>query len=344
MKDEVFYQVEAPCRADLAGGTLDIWPLGLLHVDAVTVNMAIPVMVRLEVDLEGPAGEVWHASGEDSRRLGPSDAATDLTAAVVYALWPAGGVRVRVYGQAPLGSGLGGSSTYAMALGRGLLTACGQKMEDSKLVGTMRDLEARVLRVPTGAQDHWPAIRGGVLALHHQPGGPNVERLDIDPDWIGDRMTVFFTGLTRHSGMVNWQVIRRRMDGDPDTTEALESIAEAARDCRDAMLDGDEAGVSASIAAEWNARKRLAPEVCPPELAKVEQAAVNAGALAFKACGAGGGGSVLISHAQGAHAELASALGTVAPEGCVLASSVATTGCQVRTGVTRGFSASDRPL
>jgi D-glycero-alpha-D-manno-heptose-7-phosphate kinase len=343
MNDGVFYHVEAPCRADLAGGTLDIWPLGLLHLDALTVNTAIPVMVRLEVDLEGPAGEVLHSSGGDWQRLGPSDAATDLTAAVAYSLWPDGGVRVRVFGQAPLGSGLGGSSTYAMALGRALLTACDLKIEDPQLVGTMRDLEARVLRVPTGAQDHWPAIRGGVLALHHQPGGPYVERLDIDPDWIGDRMTVFFTGLTRHSGMVNWQVIRRRLDGDHATTEALESIADAARDCRSAILGGDEAGVSASIAAEWTARKGLAPEVCPPELAKVEQAAVDAGALAFKACGAGGGGSVLVWHGPGARSGLATALGAVAPGGCVLASSVATTGCQVRAGVTRGFSASDRP-
>ncbi len=43
--------VESPCRADLAGGTLDIWPLGMLHPGSVTVNAAIPVMVRLEVDL-----------------------------------------------------------------------------------------------------------------------------------------------------------------------------------------------------------------------------------------------------------------------------------------------------
>ncbi len=44
----------APCRADLAGGTLDIWPLGLLHRNALTVNIAIPVRVTLEVSDGGP--------------------------------------------------------------------------------------------------------------------------------------------------------------------------------------------------------------------------------------------------------------------------------------------------
>ena len=31
----------APCRVDLAGGTLDIWPLYLFHPGAVTVNIAV---------------------------------------------------------------------------------------------------------------------------------------------------------------------------------------------------------------------------------------------------------------------------------------------------------------
>src|SRR5437773_12319812 len=31
----------APCRVDLAGGTLDIWPLYLYHANAVTVNFAV---------------------------------------------------------------------------------------------------------------------------------------------------------------------------------------------------------------------------------------------------------------------------------------------------------------
>src|SRR5689334_12269069 len=32
---------KAPCRVDLAGGTIDIWPLYLFHRNAVTVNFAV---------------------------------------------------------------------------------------------------------------------------------------------------------------------------------------------------------------------------------------------------------------------------------------------------------------
>src|SRR5437588_6733958 len=39
----VFLRVsaKAPCRVDLAGATLDIWPLYLFHDNVVTVNFAV---------------------------------------------------------------------------------------------------------------------------------------------------------------------------------------------------------------------------------------------------------------------------------------------------------------
>ena len=302
----------------------------MLHPGSVTVNAAIPVMVRMDVDLGAPEGEVWHATGNaDWTRLDTSVATTDLSAAVAFAVRPKGGVRVRVHSQASLGSGLGGSSAYAVALARGILGALGEKMEDVRLVLLARDLEARILTVPTGLQDHWPAVLGGVLAIHHEPGGERVERLAVDPDWVSERLTVFDTGITHHSGMVNWQVIRRRLDRDSETTEALEAIAEAARSCRIELVNGDEGGVGEAIGAEWNARKRLAPEVCPPELEAIVDAGLAVGASAVKACGAGGGGSVLVWHPPAARRAIATALATAAPKGRVVATGISMVGCRV---------------
>jgi len=325
--------VESPCRADLAGGTLDIWPLGILHPGSLTVNVAIPVMVRLEVDLEAPPEEVWHAMGDGEwRRLDPAAAQSDLTAAVAFAVRPSGGVRVRVRSQAALGSGLGGSSAYAVALARGILAATGREGAVEWIVAVARDLEARVLGTPTGIQDHWASVRGGVLAVHLEPGGERVERLDVVPDWVGERMTVYDTGISHHSGMVNWEVIRRRFDRERGTIEALESIADAARRCRAALIARDEAGVGEAVADEWAARRRLAPEVCPPELDSIITAGLGAGASAIKACGAGGGGSVLVWHPPGARAAITAALAGTAPDGRVVATGVAKIGCRVLAG------------
>jgi D-glycero-alpha-D-manno-heptose-7-phosphate kinase len=302
----------------------------MLHPRSVTVNAAIPVIVRMDVDLSAPEREVWHAMGDrEWTRFDASAATTDLSAAVAFALRPAGGVRVRVHSQASLGSGLGGSSAYAVALARGILAALGEEMAVDRLVMLARDLEARILTVPTGLQDHWASVRGGVLAIHHEPGGERVERLAVEPEWVGDRLTVFDTGISHHSGMVNWEVIRRRLDGDQDTTDALEAISAAARRCRRELLAGNEDRVGRAIAAEWDARKRLAPEVCPPQLEFIIEAGIAAGALAIKACGAGGGGSVLAWHPPDARDPISSALDAAAPDGRVVATGVEKTGCRV---------------
>src|SRR5258707_15816468 len=39
----------ASCRVDLAGGTLDLWPLYLFHPGAVTVNFAVDVMTSCRI-------------------------------------------------------------------------------------------------------------------------------------------------------------------------------------------------------------------------------------------------------------------------------------------------------
>lgn len=299
----------------------------------MTVNVAIPLTVRLKVDFDAPEGEVLHAvAGAAAKRLTRDDAFTDLSAAVAFFLLPAGGARITVLSQASVGSGLGGSSTYAVALSRALLAATGVEMPDQRLVAVVRDLEARVLHAPTGVQDFWSAITGGVSAIHLEPGGERVQRLEVDPAWVGDRVTVFDTGIEHHSGMVNWQVIRRRLEGETATRDALEGIAGAAADCREGLLAGDGVGVGRAIASEWMHRRRLAPEVCPAELTDIERAATAAGATAFKACGAGGGGSVLLWHNPETRSEIVAALEAAAPNGRVVATAVAAEGCRVVCG------------
>lgn len=320
---------EAPCRADFCGGTLDIWPLGVLHPGSLTVNAAVPVWVRLRVDEGWEEGGVGHRVGAGSwRRLGPEEAHLDLTAAVCFGLRPQGGLRVQVLEQAPLHSGLGGSSSYAVALARAVLALDDRRLEDRRLVALLRDLEARVLAAPTGSQDHWAAALGGVLALRIEAGGEEVEPLPVDETWLTDRFSLFFTGLTHHSGMVNWQVVRRRLDGDAATIEAFDAIVDAARSFRAAVLERDDRACAAAIAAEWTARKRLAPEVCPPDLERLERTALEAGAQAVKGCGAGGGGTLLVWHAPGRRSTVAAALEPAAPEGEMLAAGIASAGCR----------------
>ena len=329
------FEVFAPARVDLAGGTLDLWPIYCLHPGSITVNAALRVGVRVRLVPGGaPAGRIVHsAPGAKPLALRPADAARHLTAAVGFHLVPDGGFAVEVLDQPPVGSGLGASSAFAVAVGCGCLALARRRMPVGRFVPLLRDLEARVLGVPTGVQDYVPAIRGGVLAIHLEPGGEWIERLAVGTDWVGSRLVVLFSGITHASGMVNWDVYRARIEKTASVARGLDAISAAASGCRRALLAGDERRVGRAIAREWEARRTLAPSVTNPAVAAILSAGIRAGAMAGKACGAGGGGSVLFWTRPELRAEVAREAIAAAPPGAFeFAGGVAARGATVRPG------------
>src|SRR4051794_12893598 len=65
-KSQVGGLTHAPCRVDLAGGTLDLWPLYLFHPGAVTVNVAVNILTRCRITPQ--AGNRIHLKSLDTGR------------------------------------------------------------------------------------------------------------------------------------------------------------------------------------------------------------------------------------------------------------------------------------
>src|SRR5689334_25219514 len=66
---------QSPCRVDLAGGTLDIWPLYLYHANAVTVNFAVDRYTSCELSTRADSRIALR-----SRDLGREEVFPDLEA------------------------------------------------------------------------------------------------------------------------------------------------------------------------------------------------------------------------------------------------------------------------
>jgi len=61
--------VRAPVRADLAGGTLDLWPIYLFHPGSRTVNVAISFYAESEVVETDQGGFALPGQGDLGPRL-----------------------------------------------------------------------------------------------------------------------------------------------------------------------------------------------------------------------------------------------------------------------------------
>lgn len=304
-------RVRTWCRADLGGGTLDIWPLGLLHPGACTVNVALDLAVEVRLDSR-PQGFVVTQNGERLEVAQLDELAAAPGGALVGAVALAEGLSpfaIDIASASPRGGGLGASSALAVAL----LAAAEMHLHGAptRTVGeraaVARDLEARLMGLPTGLQDHYPAQLGGVLELVHTPGGEQVRNLPVDLERLGEHLLVGFTGQSHFSAGANWLVVRRRLEADPFIVERLGEIAEVASRLPAALLAGDWAGVGVLVGEEWAARKQLSGEISTPAIEALLATAHRLGAWGGKACGAGGGGSVLVLAPAESRAAIAAA-------------------------------------
>lgn len=297
-------EASAPCRVDLAGGTLDIWPVYLFHPGALTLNVAIDRRAWCRVELGGDGVEIeskdtlQKARGRDVSEILDQGKLT-LAAHVLRALGIERGARVITQSRVPAGSGLGGSSALAVAIAGAVAHALGRNLPPDGIWPLTRDAEARAIGVPTGIQDYQPALRGGALVLHLEAGTVRIERLAADPARVEESLLLVDAGATRFSGINNWDVFKGQIDGDPKVREALATIAAVAVRVRDRLVEGRFDDVVELMSEEWEARKRLAPGVTTPEIDRIADVARAAGGAA-KVCGAGGGGVVAVWAPPGA--------------------------------------------
>jgi D-glycero-alpha-D-manno-heptose-7-phosphate kinase len=290
-------RARAWCRVDLAGGTLDIWPLGLLHPGSRTINVAIDLhttvqLVPRERTYRVRQGDSLVEARSAEELIGQPGA--ELVGTVLSEL-DCPPVEVRLASGSPRGGGLGASSAMTVALIAAAEELRGKGRSPARQVAELaRDLEARLMGLPTGLQDHYPALLGGVLEIAHGPGGQRVRRLAVDLAGLGDSLLVVYTGQSHFSAGQNWQVIRRRLEGEETTTELLGGIAEVARQMPEALEGGDLGRVGELMLREWGFRRHLAEGVSTPVVEALIQAALAKGAWGAKVCGAGGGGSIAV--------------------------------------------------
>ncbi|MEO8678724.1 MAG: GHMP kinase [Vicinamibacterales bacterium] len=284
----------APTRIDLAGGTIDIWPLYLFHPGAQTLNAAISLRARAWIDPRDDH-RIELVSEDTNRRveLDAGELREDPTLPLLGRLvdrFGATGLRLTTRGESPAGAGIAGSSALNVAVCGALARFIGLQLAPEALLDIAKDVEAQVIGVPTGLQDYRPAMYGGIAALELEAGCARRVPLEVDPRELARRIVLCYTGEPRNSGTNNWEITKRHIDGDRHVFDCFERIRDTATAMRAALTAGDWEATARSLAMEWENRKQLAPGVTTAAIDALIARALAAGAQAAKVCGAGGGG------------------------------------------------------
>jgi D-glycero-alpha-D-manno-heptose-7-phosphate kinase len=291
----VHIHASAPTRIDLAGGTLDIWPLYLFHDGAQTLNAAISL--RASCDLRSRDDRRLVIVSEDSGERLEVDHWSQLRdnhdlrlLGRLLHYFQAEGLDMTTRSDSPVGAGIAGSSALNIAVCGALNAWSGGHRTADEIFQIAMNVEAQAIDVPTGAQDYRPAYYGGISAVELGVNGVRRVALDVRPEELQQRMVLAYTNASRNSGINNWDVTKRHIDGDASVQRSFARIRDIAAAMRAALERRDWPEVGRQVAAEWDNRKTLAPGVTTPGIDAMLEAAQKAGAMGGKVCGAGGGG------------------------------------------------------
>jgi D-glycero-alpha-D-manno-heptose-7-phosphate kinase len=312
----VIIESSAPTRVDLAGGTIDIWPLYLFHPRASTVNFALNLRASCRIETRDDDRIILESRDRkvsfETNLAGLEDLIheerLELISKLVHFFKPEVGFKLVAHSQAPAGAGLAGSSALNIALIGALNRLVGNRYNESKFVTIAANVETTVIRVPAGFQDYYSALYGGTNCIHFRADGIEREELAIDEDMLQRRIAICYTGEPRMSGTNNWEITKNHIDGDRELFRLFDGIRDSSIRMRAALLANDWTEVSDTMRDGYPNRKRLAPGVTTPHMEMLVEKALGNGAEAAKVCGAGGGGCVAFFCSEGRRAEVERAL------------------------------------
>ncbi len=296
--------IHAPVRVDLAGGTLDIWPLSTIIPEAVTLNCTLNVGITVKIEqISGPCALV-NADTGTTGQVNSTHPDLKLAAGALqfFGKEAAEGLKVTMKSAVPRGSGLGTSSVLLATLLSGISIELGKPMEAREIVRVAADIEARLIDSPTGVQDYIAPLFGGMNAIRFPAGGLDIHPIGI-PDGLGERMVLIFTGISHFSGIPNWEMLKGFFD-NKNIRSAFYRLAEIANLAVNAAKSGNVDRLALHMREDYNIRKSLPVQLLPKTEVLFQFLESSHLVAGFRMCGAAGGGTVVAIAKEGQKAKL----------------------------------------
>jgi D-glycero-alpha-D-manno-heptose-7-phosphate kinase len=170
-----------------------------------------------------------------------------------------------------------------------------QPLDEQSLVRLVQNVEARVIHAPTGVQDYWGAVRGGVNIISFPARGDLVRTFSSDMiSGLKESIVICYSGKSRASALNNWSIFKKTFDRDAHFINRLEAIGALAEQAAAAVEKGSLDQLLKYSHLEWQQRIARWPDVETTETKRLDRAAVASGAFFTRVCGAGGGGVMAV--------------------------------------------------
>lgn len=303
--------VRAPLRISFVGGGTDLpdfYRRSPGRVISATIDQFVYVAINRTPLIDKVSARYMKSETVDH----PSELQHTRIRAALLDLGIEKGIEFGSFASLPAKTGLGSSSSFSVALMKGLYAFQGKKIDKTAAAEAASRLEIELLGEPIGKQDQYAASFGGFNVIQFNSDGS----VDVDPVLIGyktrlaleEQLLVFFTGITRMAS----NVLAKQKSNIGSKTETLKEMAESVPEFKDRLLAEDFRGLGEMIHKGWLKKKSLASTVSNSIINDFYCAGMDAGAWGGKMLGAGGGGCLMFIASPKHHGRIREAVGKVA--------------------------------
>lgn len=239
------------------------------------------------------------------------DGNLDLIKGVVRAFHPRKGADLYVHSDAPPGSGLGSSSTMAVAVVAALKTWLGKKLSSYEMAELAYRIEREDLKIAGGRQDQYAATFGGFNFIEFHKDSTVVNPLRIAPDTRNEleyRMVLAYLRQTRSSANIIQRQRASYEAGKREVVRALDALKALTFEMKQTLLLGRIDDFGDLLHEAWLSKKHLDQGITTEPVDVLYDKARKAGAIGGKMPGAGGGGYFVFLCRAHARAKVAQAL------------------------------------
>ncbi len=294
-------RAKAPLRISFGGGGTDVSPYLEEHAGCV-LNCTINKYSYASLMTQDSGSININSSDYDVlTSYNPSEQLTydgklDLVKATLSKMGITQGMDIFLHSDIPPGSGLGASSTMAVAL-VGLVKYWKRlTMTDYDIAELAYRIEREEVGLKGGKQDQYAATFGGFNFIEFFKDATVVNSLRIKEAILNElqyRLMLCYTGKRRLSAGIIEDQVKGYVQGKKEVIQALDETKNLAIEMKNALLLNkiDELGLL--LHQGWLAKKKFSNWITDPQIDQLYEVARENGALGGKLLGAGGGGYFL---------------------------------------------------
>ena len=295
---------KAPLRLGLAGGGSDVSPYSDIY-GGLVLNATINLYTYTTIEETSDGKVTIDSYDSNCHQQFPLAEKLDIdgNASLIKGVYNRivrdyrpkwDGFKITTYNDAPAGSGLGTSSTMVVCIIKAFVEWLSLPLGDYEIARMAYEVERKDLNLSGGKQDQYAAAFGGFNYMEFLENDMVIVNPLKVKRWITDELEasllLYFTGRSRSSAEIIDQQRDNTSKGETKSIEAMHRIKQSAKDMKLALLKGDMREFARILGQAWEDKKKMADAITNPIIEHAFDTAVNAGAVAGKVSGAGGGG------------------------------------------------------